>query len=531
MLVLLGALTWAYHGYALAGLEEPIVDWGLAFLAAVFAAGSVGSIIDAIQKRGVAAALRRADRGEPPRDGGFAAAVGELHPIGQPLLSPLRGIPCVAYEYKMRGKDAGLAAYSGHALTPSVIRGAKGDVRLCGYPDLDELPFDEVEGEEARERAARYVAQTRFEVAKARGVFSALRELYTDDDGSLNLDWKTSDAPSDPSGLELEEKVVAVGRPVRVLGLWSQRSGGLVNAWDKNVLLKLYTKDSKPISTSSLPRRLITPVILLAVVHGALWFPYQNRRRTEIAASAKKLCEAVRRSELEATRQLLTPELANASCPDGLTPLIHASTAPITALLLEAGADPAAETADGETALHRAIQRYEIAPVRLLLEAGADPDLASRKNGMTPLWLLGNGHPELRELLLEAGAVDDRVTAENGTPLPPGGGAVVDVCRRYGEALLAGHVGAARALATDDHQGYWGGEISPAQQQDLPTAIESFGGYTTGEEPGSLATVTVTGPRSDGRLSSRTFQLVRWDTSWRVHRLAVDYAPEAVSDR
>jgi len=121
-------------------------------------------------------------------------------------------------------------------------------------------------------------------------------------------------------------------------------------------------------------------------------------------------------------------------------------------------------------------------------------------------------------------AGDDRITAENGAPLPADGGPVVDVCRRYLEALAGGHVGAAKALATDDHQGYWRSEISPAQRQDLPTRVDSFSGHATGEEPGSLATVTVTGPRPDGRPASRTFQLVRWETGWRVHRLAVDYA-------
>jgi hypothetical protein len=533
LLVLLGALTWVYHEHVLAGLAEPVPDWGLSFLAAVFSVGAVASLIDAVQKRGVAAALRRADRGEAPRDGEFAAAVGELHPIGEPLLSPIGGVPCVAYEYEMRGEGVGVAAYSGHALTPSVVRGPGGETRLCGYPDLDAVPFQELGGGEAHERASRYVASARFEVMKVGDVLSAMRELYRDDDGSLSLDWKSKDAsPPDPGRLALKEKLVRVGEPVRVLGIWSQRAGGLVNAWDRNILLKLYAKDSKSIPSGSFAGRLVMPLLVLALVHGVLWFPYQSRQRALRGGAAERLCEAARTGDLDSLSRGLAPGLADAVCPDGATPLFRAANAAVTERLLEAGADPSAETAEGETALHRALVSYQVDQVRLLLEAGADPNLTSRRNGLTPLWILGDsGPPELRQMLLDAGAVDDRVTAETGSPLPQDGGPAVDVCRRYLEAIAAGHVGAANALSTDDHQGYWGRDVTPAAQRDLPVRIERFIGYATGDAPGSTATVSLTGPRADGEPSTRTFQLVRWETSWRVHRLAIGYAAGPLNGR
>jgi hypothetical protein len=501
------------------------VDWGLSAFAAVFSTIAVGGVLEAIQKRGIAAALRRADRGERARDGEFAAAVGELHPTGEPALSPLGGVPCVAYEYRMRGGGVGVASYSGHGLVPSVIRGTRGETRLCGYPDLDEVDFEELSGDEVRERAARYVRDTRFEKLRVRDVFSALRELYRDDDGSLRLDYRNPDAPADPSGLSFEEKVVPVGEEVRVLGVWSERSGGLVNDYDRNALLKLHRRGSKAIPTKGLPQSLIVPFVVLALVHAALWFPYRAKQRQDRDRLAQQLCEASRTGDAGAVERLLGPDLAVAACRDGGTPLYWAATAEVTALLLEAGADPAVETAEGETALHRAVGAGDAERVRLLLDAGADPDLASRRTGMTPLWTVGDSSPELRALLLDAGAVDDRVSAADGAAVADDG-PVLAAVRRYLEAVLAGDTARVAALATDEHRGYWSAGIRPGVRAELPASVGSFTGYATGVDPGSRATVTVRGPRAGGGgTSTRTLQLLRWDDGWRVHRLAVDYAP------
>lgn len=524
LLLVLAALTWAYQTHVLGGLVESPVDWGLSLVAAAFSTLALGSILEAIQKRGIAAALRRADRGEPPRDGDFAAAVGQLSPIGEPVLSPLGGVPCVAYEYEMRSGDVGVPAYSGHGLIPSVIRGPRGDTKLCGYPDLDEIGFRKLSGEEVRERAARYVRDTRFQELKVRDVFSVLRELYQDDDGSLRLDYRSADEPPDVSQLSFKEKVLPVGEEVRVLGLWSQRSGGLVNGWSRNVLLKLYPKGSKAIPTKSLPRRLIAPLVVLAIVHAVLWFPFRLKERQRQDGIAQELCQAARTGDAAAVGRLLTPALANALCRDGGTPLFWSSSAEVTGLLLEAGADPRAETDEGETALHRAIAAYDTGRVRLLLEAGADPDLASRRTGMTPLWTVGNTNPELRALLLEAGAVDDRVTAASGTPVAADG-PVLAAVREYLDALLAGNTGRVAALSTDDHRGYWSLGIPMNVRNELPASVASYEGYVTGQDPGSTATVTIRGPRSGGEgTATRTLQLVRWEDGWRIHRLAIDYA-------
>lgn len=62
--------------------------------------------------------------------------------------------------------------------------------------------------------------------------------------------------------------------------------------------------------------------------------------------------------------------LVNVSGPDGLSPLHLAMDAQDVERLLDAGADPTARSAGGETALHGALS---IEAAQLLVDAGADP--------------------------------------------------------------------------------------------------------------------------------------------------------------
>ncbi len=80
---------------------------------------------------------------------------------------------------------------------------------------------------------------------------------------------------------------------------------------------------------------------------------------------------------------------------------------------LEAGADPNARDAVGDTPLHYAIDRGEVAV--LLLAAGADPN-ARNNRGETPLHSSDTGF-EVVVLLLEAGADPNARDQDGETPL------------------------------------------------------------------------------------------------------------------
>jgi len=85
----------------------------------------------------------------------------------------------------------------------------------------------------------------------------------------------------------------------------------------------------------------------------------------------------------------------------------------ISSILLEMGAEVAAEDSRGWTAIHRAAEEGYEAVVRLLLQAGATVD-AKTKNGGTALYRAARcGHGAVVQLLLQAGAAVD-AKDENG---------------------------------------------------------------------------------------------------------------------
>ena len=89
----------------------------------------------------------------------------------------------------------------------------------------------------------------------------------------------------------------------------------------------------------------------------------------------------------------------------------------ISSILLEMGAEVAAEDSRGWTAIHRAAEEGYEAVVRLLLQAGATVD-AKTKNGGTALYRAARcGHGAVVQLLLQAGAAVDTTTESGWTAL------------------------------------------------------------------------------------------------------------------
>jgi len=100
-------------------------------------------------------------------------------------------------------------------------------------------------------------------------------------------------------------------------------------------------------------------------------------------------------------------------------------------LLIEHGADPAAQTTNGMTPLHWASDRCHVGLARLLVEHGADV-AAQAEDGTTPLHQASyGGHVGLAQLLIEHGA-DVAAQSKDGTPL--------------NWASLCGHMDLARLL-------------------------------------------------------------------------------------
>ncbi|MEJ0024814.1 MAG: ankyrin repeat domain-containing protein [Rhizomicrobium sp.] len=114
---------------------------------------------------------------------------------------------------------------------------------------------------------------------------------------------------------------------------------------------------------------------------------------------------AVRMGNLEIIRHLILrgadPGIAD---DDGMTSLHLAWNGPVTEVLIAHQADVRAVDKGGDTPLHMAALRGDVASTRLLLKAGARPD-ALNNNLQTPLDLaVRNEQRETAKLLVEAGA-------------------------------------------------------------------------------------------------------------------------------
>jgi serine/threonine-protein phosphatase 6 regulatory ankyrin repeat subunit B len=102
---------------------------------------------------------------------------------------------------------------------------------------------------------------------------------------------------------------------------------------------------------------------------------------------------------------------------DGFTPLHLVSQAEVASMLIEHGADVAAQDKDGETPLHLASRAIDVGVVRMLIEHGADV-AAQDKDGKTPLHLASqeNGVGVVR-MLIEHGADVAAQDKDGFTPL------------------------------------------------------------------------------------------------------------------
>jgi hypothetical protein len=187
-------------------------------------------------------AYKRALQGAPLQKGETEAVWGEIVPVGELLEAPFSGQPCVAYEYDAKKptvendegeKHSPGSSMTGFALTPSVIRSARGDVRLLGFSMLTNFHEENLRliGDSA-ERAQRYLEATTFEqmgLTKIGAMLSQLDSVMADDDGAVRKDWLMEKREKiDLETNDLCEKRIAAGDTVTAVGIWDPARGGLV---------------------------------------------------------------------------------------------------------------------------------------------------------------------------------------------------------------------------------------------------------------------------------------------------------------
>jgi hypothetical protein len=136
------------------------------------------------------------------------AACGTIQPVGQPLLAPFSNSPCCLVEYdlstqtKSTSDDAKTGSdLAGFLMTPCEVQTPAGNIRILGFPVLEETESYTLGSYTAARRARDFVSRTQFEdISGLRlvNVFSAIQDAWADEDGHVekNLQLKKVDPQS-----------------------------------------------------------------------------------------------------------------------------------------------------------------------------------------------------------------------------------------------------------------------------------------------------------------------------------------------
>jgi hypothetical protein len=510
---------------------EPPAPWVAALVGALVTSLGLGLLSNARQGGKDAAAIRDALAGRPRRDRELAAAIGVARPIAEPLQAPFSRVPCIAYDYEAyrmvtsSGKNRTTSKRmerSGFALTPSVVAGPTGEVRLLGFPMLDEFPKRTIDDPQGRQAALDYLATAEpmsMEGFSPGKMLHEIKDVLTDDDGAVRKDWRIT-ADERLGECTLTETHVPVDAEVTALGMWSQEKGGLVPDLGRGMVNRMYPGRGDAVLAGrrkSAVFSVIAGILLLAVTQAALWLLLERRHSFYAPQRQQALNDAARDGDLGKLQGLVRRGAdLDAQAPDGVTPLIVADEA-ATGFLLAHGASTEARSKDGDTPLMVAARRGDTAKARALIAAGARLDATRPRETDTALaQALDAERYEVAELLLAAGAQDDRISqASGGEPVaaadPSGPFAA---CLEFLRAVQAEDRPTIRRLRPDLHEAFVAGIDLAAWKGARPAAPELVEGWRRGEE----ATLTVRGMTGGGFVATWTYQMRRAGGDWKVAR-------------
>jgi hypothetical protein len=495
--------------------------------------GSIGTLFQVAKDRSV---IRAALAGKPFRNGKRAAAIGRILPAGLSLCtSPFSKKECVAYQYEVtqtvrqRGKQGGTSTMelcSGFGLTPAVIRSPQGDIRLLGFPLLDDWKHRSINSPEERQKVAEYIASTKFlkiGLGNIAGAFRQFEELFGDEDGAVRKD--LGEAIELRDGHDITEVVVPSGAEACAIGTYDSSKSAFVYGKNFGVPIRLIPGNAeaamqkmKSANRSTVIFGIAFFMLMHAFLGAAYYMSSTYETRLPETRQADLLLTAVQNKDLKELERLLkeglSPDLRDSS---GQTLLASANDPDAMRLLLRYGADPNARNSGNlETALFDAARSGNVEGIRLLIQSGAKVNAISK----TP-WehssideAAANGREEAVQELVRAGANDPRVTAANGRPIPADGGEPLRVCRAYGEAILAGDRQALRAITTPRSRGFFEEMDLAAWKSSYPTVIRGFEGFIND----TAATVTLQGFTADGTPTRWVYQLKKDAGVWKIHQ-------------
>jgi hypothetical protein len=228
----------------------------------------------------------RARSDAPPDDAQPIIATGVVR-TGRPLTSPIGGVACAAYDYRMfvrkqvGGTTNEVPVYWGYAAQPFTI-----DSRSRSYPvagtGLHAEKATPLSGDSAVARARQYIRSTGWETVEYRmlGALDTVRQRLEDDSvaGTRKDFAADTDAP-DAALLQLEETVLPIGETVSAFGAWSAARGAIVAPPSplpgSHVVVARggpEALDGQPGVPQSTTAYAIGAIVLLALAAGLFWF-------------------------------------------------------------------------------------------------------------------------------------------------------------------------------------------------------------------------------------------------------------------
>ena len=200
-LLMWGALSYAYYYWLDQTFEPPGSVIG-GIIAGFVVMCCIGALTNARTAWSVASQVASARGDLQLVDGRQVTVSGTIHPLGEPLIAPFSASPCVICEYDLASqkrltagsdnKNSG-SDYTGFLMTPCAIRTQFGEVRLLGFPILEDFPEHQCHGVVAAGHAREFLQSHELEDRtglKFVTVLSVFGELWSDDDGLVQKNIK-----------------------------------------------------------------------------------------------------------------------------------------------------------------------------------------------------------------------------------------------------------------------------------------------------------------------------------------------------
>jgi hypothetical protein len=465
-LFLLAAYVLLIAAYAwwLGQMFDPPGQYIGAAIVALIVGGCLGTLYNARVAYREWSLVSEARAGLPWTDGRWTAVAGEIHPVGEPLIAPFSGQECVLCEYDVATRQTASAArqnenskpgsdFAGFLMNPCVIRSDFGDVRLLGFPNLENFGERVCDGSDVASNARQFFNGTEFENysgLKLAAVFSAITSAWSDDDGLVRknlrlgktmpgdlfpapveqgamlgvqpqpeLSSETSndeiedeedqydphdeeeEDDADDEGLDdnfehaggelplLKEKRVKVGEKVCAIGIYSGQRGGLIPG---GLGADHFIKLFRGRAADI--ERDSRSSTFRRFFGGLIFLVLVNAAVYGVTLAARRDT----RPATEEARRIVDGRGGNAAR---------------LKKLLGRGVDVNARDGQGRTLLMEAARQGNLDIVQVLIDAGADVNLRSNDGSLTALALAEwGGHAPVAELLRRAGATDDPPVAE-----------------------------------------------------------------------------------------------------------------------